>query len=145
MPENNNSNNPNGLIGKDNLTVEKLHEIFRAAYMKPEIQRDGELLVMGRSGWPYFIQVRENQGFISILHIFGFNDILSKNEKLEAANKLNKESVMVRFCMPHDDFFIADYQLLTKEGVTPFQILNCFTWFDNVVSERLEEIKDFLR
>lgn len=144
MLENFNSHGPTGLIEKSNLTIEKLQEIFRAAYMKPETDPQGSLLIRGRTRIRYTVQVRERQGIIAILCGFRVRDGVENTEKLEALNKLNDGKVMARFSVTRRGSLFADYHLLTEEGVTPLQILNCFTRFDNVVIGSIEEIRDLL-
>lgn len=144
MLEHVNSHGPTDLIEKSQLTVERLHDIFQAAYMKPEIDSDGDLIIRGRTRIRYIVQVRERQGIIAIFGIFGFRDGAENTEKLEAVNKLNDGKVVVRFSVNRRGALFIDYHLLIEEGVSPLQILNCFTRFDSVVIGSLEEIKDLL-
>ena len=144
MLENTDSHSPTHLIKKEELTVERLFEIFQAAYMKPEIDDDKDLMVSGRTGITHFVQVREWQGIINMFSIFGFTENLDTDKKLEAVNKLNYGKVMVRFSVNGRGDLFADYHLLTEEGVTPFQILNCFTWFDRVIAGSIDDVKDLL-
>ena len=97
MLENFNSHGPAGLIEKSQLTIEKLQEIFRAAYMKPETDPQGSLVIRGRTRIRYTVQVRERQGIIAIGCAFRFRDGAENTEKLEALNKLNDGKVMARF------------------------------------------------
>lgn len=144
MLENFNSHGPADLIEKSNLTAERLHEIFRAAYMKPEIDSEDALTIRGRTRIKYVIQIRERQGLIALFCVFGFKGSVEKAEKLEAVNKLNDGKVMARFSVNRRESLFIDYNMLIEEGVTPLQILNCFTRFDNVVISGMDEIQDLL-
>ncbi len=122
-----------------------MRDIFHSAYMRPEIDSDGDLAVRGRTGFTHIVQVQERQGIIAIICSFRFRDDLDHNERLDAVNKLNDGKVLARFSVTVTGSLYADYHLLIEEGLTPFQILNCFTRFDNVVVGSLEEMKDLIR
>lgn len=144
MLENFNSHGPAGLIEKSDLTIERLHDIFHAAYMKPEVDSQGALVIRGRTRIKHIVQLREKQGIIALICGFGFRDGAEEIDKLEAVNKLNDGKVMVRFSVTRRGALFADYHILIEEGITPLQILNCFTRFDNVVIGSMAEIKDLL-
>ena len=102
------------------------------------------MTIRGRTRIKYVIQVRERQGLIALFCVFGFKASVEKAEKLEAVNKLNDGKVMARFSVNRRESLFIDYNMLIEEGVTPLQILNCFTRFDNVVISGMDEITDLL-
>ena len=140
---------PTEVIEKDRLSKELVFDIFQAAYMKPEIDSEGYLWVLGRSGIPYMVSV---DGFIEFLAGFDFEEGLDSNEKLELLNKLNSTNLMVRFSMLRDasepddtSFFSATYQFPVSEGLTPLQLLNYITSFDSLVDMAINEVEDYLQ
>jgi len=112
------------------MSNEKMHELFKAAYMKPELDSDGDVRIKGPSGVHHIISVDSEKQLLKFMSIFGLKEDRSREEKLELVNKLNDGVVFSRFSMPRDDFLLADYFISYEEGVMPLQIMNCMLWFD---------------
>ena len=120
------------IISADEMNNEKIHTLFKAAYMKPEYDSDGDVRIKGPSGFHQIISVDGEKQLIKYMSMFGLKENRSREEKLEFVNKLNDGVVFSRFSMPRDDVLLSDYFLAYEEGITPLQILSSMKWFDKV-------------
>lgn len=120
------------IITPDDMSIEKIYGIFQAAYMKPELDSDGDVRVKGPSGIRQIISVETEKQLLKFMSIFGLKENRNREEKLELVNRLNENVVFSRFSMPQDDVLLADYFIAYEEGVMPLQIMNSLQWFDKV-------------
>jgi len=118
------------LISVNEMSNERLYELFKAAYMKPEYDSDGDVRIKGPSSFHQIVNIDADKQLIKFIAMFGLKEDRSHHEKLEFINKLNDGVVFSRFSMPREDVLLADYFLAYEEGIMPLQILSSMKWFD---------------
>lgn len=127
------------IISPEEMSNEKMQELFKAAYMKPKLDDNGYVRIKGPSGFYQIISVDGKKKLLKFMSIFGFKDNRSREEKLTLINNLNDGVVFARFSMPRGDVLLADYYIPYAEGVTPLQIMNCIQWFDKTTIGAIRE------
>ncbi len=120
------------IINPSEMNNEKIYELFKAAYMKPDSDSDGDIRIKGPSGFHQIISVDSDKQLLKFMSVFGLKENRSREEKLELVNRLNDSVVFSRFSMPRDDVLMVDYFMAYEEGVMPLQIMNSMQWFDKV-------------
>jgi len=120
------------IISSEEMNNHKIYEIFKAAYMKPELDSDGDVSFKGPSGFKQIISVDSDKQLLKFMAIFGLKESKNRAEKLELVNRLNDRVVFSRFSMPREDVLFVDYFFAYEEGVLPLQVMNSMKWFDNV-------------
>ena len=142
MPDSPDLPGPTDIIAESQLSKELLFGIFQAAYLKPEIDCEGELWVHGRSGIPYIVGI---DSYITFYVCSFFRKDLDRNERLESLNDMNSTSGIARFSMSEEGIPLdVGCYLPVEEGLTPLQLLNFLTIFDTEVINALEWMKDSL-
>ncbi len=111
------------LIDEDDVNVQKIKELFDAAFIKCEIDKDGDLLVVDE-GMKIFLRIDKKRNLITFFSAWGLKSSVSELKKLQLVNKLNDDLIIVRFAMKTPMTLWCDYQFLYDGGVTPFTIVN---------------------
>lgn len=141
-----NSPSPNDLITNEQLSNKLIFNILQAAYMRTErASDDKDVVVHMRSGIRYLGVFTKRSGSLNFFTLVSLRDNLDANNKLELVNKLNLDSAMAKFVLTEDSLLWVGYDLLTEEGLTPLQILNCLTRFDSIVASVIDDIEDYLQ
>jgi hypothetical protein len=116
-----------------------LRQLFRAAYLKAELDDDDDVRVTAENGVKVILSVDEDRKMLKYMAVFGFKEDAPEAEKLELLNLLNDQVVLVRFSSPRADALVADYYLLYEGGVAPFQVIHSLRWFTKVAIGALTE------
>jgi hypothetical protein len=115
------------------MTMERLQELFKAAFLECTLDEDGDLRVVSEHGFTCFVTRDDDKKFVIFRSFFKFRDDASPLDCLDLVNKLNDQVVFTRFSTPRADLLAADYFLSYEEGIMPFQIGRSFRWFCHVI------------
>ncbi|ADV64153.1 signal transduction inhibitor [Isosphaera pallida ATCC 43644] len=116
-----------------------LQKFFRAAFLKTEIDDDGDLRVYSDFGCRVYLNVDPDRKLVRFTSVYGLREDASEEDKLRLVNTLNDKVILARFSMPQSDALMADYYLLYEEGLIPYQVVHTFRQFARVVVQSLRE------
>ncbi|WP_374509127.1 YbjN domain-containing protein [Niveibacterium sp.] len=111
----------NGFLAPDAVTREVLREILDAALMEVEIDGDGDVLV--REGMVCYVLLPEPEhDRITLAAQYSFIDDVPHLARLDCANRINREYMLVRAAIDERGKLRFSYHLLLGGGVTARQI-----------------------
>ena len=82
--------NSDDLVDSEALSIQVVFGIFDRAYMRPEWASDGDIIVRGRSGLRYRVNLMEDSASIRVIFLRRFTDGIDSTDKLEAVNNLKR-------------------------------------------------------
>ena len=115
------------------VSLKKVQEIFDAAYLKTEIDKEGDLKI-DDDGVKTFVRVDPARKLITFFTAWGFKASSPEVKKLQLLNTLNNEVIFVRFSMPQPATLWCDYQFLYDGGMTPHTLISNYKQFVRVAS-----------
>ncbi len=118
-----------GILNDEDVSVEKVESLFKAAFLRAERDQNGELLVKDDSGVTTLVRVNTGNKMITFFSVWGLKSDFTEESKLKLVNKLNEKLALVRFTMLNPSTMSCDYQVLYEQGVTPFHIINTYRVF----------------
>ena len=104
------------LITPENVSVEYLKSLFDAAYLEYTTTDKGELRVKERIS--VLVRLNKEQRTIKLYSIFGFKPTSSMAQRLECANKINAEYIIIR-CSVAGEGIWFEHEFLLDGGLTP--------------------------
>lgn len=119
------------MLSDREVDLEHIEELFKAAFLRAERDKDGDLVVRD-DGVNTFVKVDAEKKMITFFSMWGLRKRFSETDKLRFANKLNDELILVRFVVPRPNVLWCDYQFLFEGGITPFQLVNSYKRFVSV-------------
>ncbi|MDX1525887.1 MAG: hypothetical protein R3273_06570 [Pseudidiomarina maritima] len=119
------------VLDENEVTAKRLSEIFEAAFMKPKIDEDGDILV-DRGAVKIYVQVNEDKKIITFISMFGLSEGASEYDQLKFFNKLNSDLILARYQLMKGKL-IVDYQMPYEGGLIPHAFMNSFNLFELVV------------
>lgn len=108
-----------------------LLKLFRDAYLKANIDSDGDLKIETDIGIS-FLRVVEDRKLLKYTSVYGFKTTATTNEKLSFLNDLNHQVIFCRFSMPKPDVLMAEYFLSYEEGISAYQMVRSFRLFERI-------------
>ena len=115
------------LISKEELTTEKLLDIYRRAYMDAELDTDGDIKLRVE-GINVFAKVEPAPRYMMRLYCgFGLKPHATRPQILEFCNRINDKLIMVRAYYPESapmPVLFLDHYLDTEAGVTAEEIVD---------------------
>ena len=87
------------LIGKEELTGQKMMEIYTAAYMDPHIDADGDVTIV-LDGIKILVTVDTPRSVLRLVALFGVKAGVNRQQVLELANRINDGLIMLRASYP---------------------------------------------
>lgn len=107
---------PDDLITSDNLSPELLKAVFDAAFMEAKLDDKGELIVEDAVKVRLIVN-QERKDRIRFISLFGFKSDSSQLARLQCANLINAEYIMV-CASAEEDLLFFRYDLMVAGGVT---------------------------
>jgi len=129
---------PTELVTPDNATPEALRDIYDQAYM--DVTLDGEHGVIRiREELTARAHLSESRDRLQLLAVYGVKDEAQRADRLELANRVNENYVLVRAGIDDDGDLWFDYCLLLKGGVTKKAIVQATRAFLTLVPKAVNE------
>ncbi len=128
-------------IPDDEISKERLEELFRSAFFKPERDADDDLVVRD-DGVVTVVKVEEDRKLITFFSLWPMRTTFSEEHKLQWINRLNDRKILVRFCMPKPTLLWVDYQFLYEGGVSPYFIITAYKRYVSICRELSKEDED---
>ncbi len=121
------------VLSESQVTTEKLKSMFDAAFLKTQVEKDGDLIVI-QDGIKTYIKIDPTKKIISIFSIWPMKSKFSNAEKLEWINMLNHKLLFVRFYfVPKKGRLICDYQMSYDNGIQAYRIVDAYRRYIKVV------------
>jgi Putative bacterial sensory transduction regulator len=124
------------LISKEELTGQKLMEIFEAAYMDPHIDADGDVTVV-LDGIKILVTADAPRSVLRLVALFGVKPGVNRYQMLELANRINDRLIMLRASYPTAlpmPSLMLDHYLVTEAGLSGLEIVDETRRFRTVVA-----------
>lgn len=116
------------VIAEKDINLDKIGEIFKTAFVKTEIDQDGDLAIED-DGIKTFIRVDEKKKLITFFSVWNLKASVPEIDKLKLANRLNNDLILVRFSVPNLTTLWCDYQLSYEDGIRPYSIVGSYRLF----------------
>ncbi len=129
------------LVEESDLTLERLAKIFARAFLKTNIDSDGDLRVF-TDGPSVLVSLQTGvNSFLKFLTVYDFEDNVPLEAKLALVNKINDRMILVRMSVPENnqDLLVSDYFLPFDGGVVEFQLVSALRLFAKIVLASLKE------
>lgn len=113
------------VIPSEELTTEKVLEIFRNAYMDAGIDGDGDLHLR-IEGVKMWVKTDPSRRLMSVRAGYGLKPETSRSSALELANRINDDLVFIRACVPSgmsSPFLYLDHYIDITGGVTGQEVV----------------------
>lgn len=125
----------NELLNTENLTITSLKEVLDAAFIECEI-KDDELIVT--ESIKIRITVDNEREVVKFVSYFGFTSSSSQLERVECANTINLEYMLVR-AIAYKDLLIFNYYLPTKGGFSKMMLIGLIKRYPTIVRSAASE------
>jgi hypothetical protein len=106
------------------VSMQRVFELFEAAYIECELDEDNDIKVVTDSGPRLFVSQDETNKLLRYLSFYRFRPDIDELAKLRFINALNDDVIFVRFSLGNGDTLVADYYLPYGRGIVPFHIVN---------------------
>ncbi|MBN2310795.1 MAG: YbjN domain-containing protein [Candidatus Hydrogenedentes bacterium] len=120
------------IIPEEELTVERVKELFEAAFIKCEIDSDGDLKIED-GGLITFVRIEKEKTLLSFFSLWAMKEDAPELQKLQLINSFNDDLIIVRFSLRNATTLWCDYQLSFQDGMMPNQIVQSYRLFFKVV------------
>jgi len=128
-----------GILPEAGVTPARLQRFFKSAFMKAEVDDDGDVKVKSDVGITVWISIEAERKLLKYVATYGFKEDATEVDRLQLVNTLNDNVILVRFSVPRDDVLMADYYLYYEEGIVPYQIVNTLRHFANITVKAIRE------
>jgi len=125
------------LITPEDLSKELLKSIFDAAFMDASYDEDGDLRV--KEQVTCYVYPSERRDRIRLLAQFAFKSSVSQLERLECANRINDEYIIVKAAVGQNDRLRFIYDIPTAGGITKKALVLTLKRFCSIPHEAVRE------
>lgn len=126
------------LLTEQNTTAAELKSLFDAAFFDTSLDAEGDLLI--RDSFRHFVILKQNR--IQFLTVFEVSENATQSERLEYANRMNYEYVMVRVYLSAKGSMIFDCDMCLAGGLTRLNVVQTFRRYTSIVKDMLRDDKD---
>ena len=109
------------LITAENATVKELQVHIDSAFVEYTIDDDGDIKV--QDAVTVFVRPEAEGRYIQLSTIFGFEPASTVAQRLECANKINSECIIIRASVSEDCLVFEHEYILFDGGLTPKQFI----------------------
>jgi len=123
------------VITREELTIPKLLEVYKQAYMPAEIGSDGDLK-LELDGMKVFVKVEVEKKILRLYALFGTKPGTTRQQVLELCNRINDGLVMLRASCPAafpTPVLWLDHDLDIESGMTAEDIVSETRRFRSVI------------
>ena len=126
-------------LEEDEVSIERLQELFDAAYMDCGLDDDGDLRIATDAGPRVFVSLHEGAKMVRMMALYRLRDDVLEDEKFRLVNRMNDDMILVRFSVSDGEMLVADYYLPYTRGVSAFQIINTVKLMGRIVVSALRQ------
>ena len=124
------------VISNEELSGQKLLEIFKNAYMDAELDSDGDVRLT-LDGIKVLITMDQSRKLIHFISIFGVKPGANRQQILELCNRINDRLILIRAAYPSalpSPAVMLDHYLVTEAGITGVELVDDVRRFRTVIS-----------
>ena len=114
------------------VSATKLQQIFNAAYVKAELDDDGDLRITTDAGPKAIVTVDADRRILRFMSLYRLREDAPEEETHAFVNKMNDDVILVRFSVTRRHVLMADYYLSYEEGVLPYKVVKTLKMFGRV-------------
>lgn len=129
---------PADLITPENLSLELLREIYDDALMEVSIDDEHGFLRL-KEEIVAKVTMHESKERLGIIAFYGIKEDTQRMDRLELANRINDQYVMVRACIENEGDLCFDYTIMIKGGVSRKYIAHATRQFLKLVPRAVSE------
>lgn len=114
------------IISTDDLTIARLTEIYKGAYIDAEVGADGDIKLQ-LDGLKVFVKVEQTKKILRLYSLFSAKPGTTRQQMLELCNRINDGLVMVRASCPAafpQPALWLDHDLDTEAGLTGLEVVD---------------------
>jgi hypothetical protein len=123
------------VITREELTIPRLHEVYKAAYMNSEIGTDGDIK-LELENIKVFVKIEAEKKILRLYSLFRCKENATRPQVLELCNRINDGLVMLRAACPAAFPMLAlwlDHDLDIETGMTAEDIVSETRRFRTVI------------
>lgn len=126
------------ILAEDEVTVSNLAQIFKRAFFKTSLDKDGDLIVH-TEGPRIIVIVGQDTKLLKFTAIYGVKESAQLELKHAFVNKMNDEAIFCRFSIPktRQDVLLAEYYLPYEEGIPAYQVVYALRLFVRVAQNTI--------
>ena len=125
------------LIPVEQLSNQKIYDVYRAAFMDPTIDEDGDVKVT-IDGVRVFVRFDGDRRMLSMFAIFGLKPTATRHQALELANRFNDQLILVRCCVNTGSrgmYVYLDHWTPVYDGISPEALVTFIRRFKSVAAD----------
>jgi len=126
------------LVTPDNVTAEMLRDLYEAAYMDVALDEESGVIRV-REELAARAQLSESKERILLFAVYGLKDDTQRIDRLELANRINENYVLIRAGIDDNGDLWFDYCILVKGGLTKKAIVQATRTFLMLVPKAVNE------
>lgn len=132
-------------LAEESVSVHAISHILRRAYLKHELDEDGDIKVYFENV-NLFVLLDEERKLIKLLSSYGFSDEASELDRLQLANEINRRFIFIGVHATETSL-VGEYYLSYEEGILPYQLMNSLRKFADVfpAAVRKSDVKDIIK
>ena len=122
------------LISPDELTYEVVFDVYRNAYMSPELDREDEQVTLEIDDVRVRASVDRERRLFNLLSVWGVEASASERQILDFCNSVNATLILIRvYYVAEHSAFVADHATVTEGGITGEEIVKATRQFAAVL------------
>jgi hypothetical protein len=130
------------MITPANVSVELLKDVL-AAYMDTTFDEDGDLVVKGEC--QVYVNIMPDKSSVRLMTIFRLRDESSPLARLEAANKINNDYMIIKAHCSDNNKLILTYYFMLAGGLSKNSLVRGVKLFDSIPRAAIyEHAKDII-
>lgn len=132
-------------VAASEMTPTTLESIFTQALFKTSRLESGDLSVQfGAGGGRATVHIDQAHQLLRYYRVYRFKTSATDTQKLELANRINREIIMVRAYIPKGqaDTLVLDYFQSYDEGVTRYQIASTARYSMDVAMKAVNQMDE---
>jgi hypothetical protein len=133
--------NESKFTNKESVSLDGIKEIFDAAYIECEFDKDGDLLC-GDSGLKLWVSLLKEKSIITIFTFAKIKEDVAFEKMLDFANRMNRKFILARFTIvvgESEKLLYADYQMAYNFGLFNAALISTFNLFHRIVPSAIKE------
>ena len=129
---------PTALLTPDTITIDAVREVYEQAYLDVTFDAERQFVrikedIIARA------HLSEAKDRLQLVAVYGVKDDTSRADRLELANRINENYVLVRAGIDDDGDLWFDYCVYLKGGVTPKALVQATRAFLSIVPKAVTE------
>lgn len=122
---------PNAPIAAKDLTMDRIYDVFQNAMLQCE--KEESRITIDQDGMKVLVAVDADKKVVSYVALWSLKEKAPMFNKLRMANKMNDETLMVRFAVSDSTTLWCDFQVPFDRSVLPSDLVHWYRKFSEIV------------